>query len=149
MQVLQFCTKFWKFLGLFKSSNKIDPDTNEFLKSIMSWIVLFNSSILMVVASGIFIVRFLSNFDEVTVEMEVFCAGIQAVGVYLPIGLKMFDAKRMILEIQSLADRGILNIHKHSISRNFTSLTEVEKLHTFEWKFIFFCSTKNQILQIL
>lgn len=110
MQVLQSCTKFWKFLGLFTSSSEIDPDTNDFLKTTMSWIVLFNSSVLMVVASGIFIVRNFSNFDEVTVEMEVFCAGIQAVGVYLPIGWKMYDAKRMILEFQALADRGIFNI---------------------------------------
>lgn len=111
MQVLQFCTKFWKFLGLFESSNKIYPDTNEFLKTIMSWLILFNCIILMIIGGGIFIVRFLSNFDEVTVQMEVFCAGIQGVGVYVPIGLKMFDAKRMILEIQSLADRGISNIY--------------------------------------
>lgn len=126
MQVLQFCTKFWKFLGLLESSSKIDPDTNKFLKTIMSWIVLFNSSVLMVVASGIFIVRFLSNFDEVTVEMEVFCAGIQAVGVYLPIGIKMFDAKRMILEIQALADRGISCIYiLHLSFKDFTSFTIV------------------------
>lgn len=39
----------------------------------------------------------LMNFDEVTVEMEVLVAGIQAIWVYLPVGLKMFDAKRMTL----------------------------------------------------
>lgn len=106
MQVLQFCTRFWKFLGLFTSASHIDPDTNDFLKTIQSWIVLFNSSVLMVIASTNFVVRNLMNFDEVTVEMEVLVAGIQAIGVYLPVGLKMFDAKRMILEIQALSDRG-------------------------------------------
>lgn len=78
-------------LVVFTSATHIDPDTNDFLKTIQSWIVIFNSSILMVVAKN------LMNFDEVTVEMEVLVAGIQAIWVYLPVGLKMFDAKRMTL----------------------------------------------------
>lgn len=113
MQVLQFCTRFWKFLGLFNSSDHVDQDTNDFLKTIQSYIVLFNSSILMVIASGTFIVKNFTNFDEVTVEMEVFCAGIQAVGVYLPVGMNMHDAMQMILEIQTLADKGTFSITDH------------------------------------
>lgn len=118
MQVFQLNKKFWRFLGLHKGSGELKEDTNDFLKTFQSWLIVLGFIILMIGYSVKFIVNNITDFDGVTVEIEVLCAGVQGLGAFIPVGLKLLTAKRLIFEIQTLADKGIFPMLSY-ISRLF------------------------------
>lgn len=109
LEVFQLSNKFWRFLVLDKGSGPLKQDTNDFLKTFQSWLIILGFIILMIAYSVIFIVNNIADFDGVTVEIEVLCAGVQGLGAFIPVGLNLITAKRLIFEIQNIADKGKTN----------------------------------------
>lgn len=109
MRVLEFSIKNLKFVGLCTES--FTPNTNEFLKTFRSYLYVLGFFSLLIVGSGLFIIRNYSDVEASTNALEVFAGGVECLGAFVSFGLSMKVAKDLHAKIQALTDKGNQKLH--------------------------------------
>lgn len=104
MKVLKFCLDYLTFLGI--CSDRLYDATNEYLKTINSYVFLFGFFGPLLSFSAAYIFKNFSNLELSTNAMIVLTAGIASFGGWFTIGLKMKTVKLLYREIQAIVDSG-------------------------------------------
>lgn len=113
MKALKFCLDYLTLLGI--CSNRLYDSTNEFLRTINSYICLFGFLGPLLSFSAAYIYKNFSDLELSTNAMIVLAAGIASFGGWFTIGLKMKTVKLLYREIQDIVDAGVLvHVQRHN-----------------------------------
>lgn len=98
---------FMAWLGIY-SYNLTEP-TNEFFKSIVALFFMFNSSVMIIGSSILFIVKYMSEVQAVLGAFKIAISGIQCGGMHFSIGINMKLVKALHIKLQEIVDEGNRN----------------------------------------
>lgn len=104
MKVLQYNQYYLNVLGL--SSDRLTEQTDEFLKTMNCYVLLFGLGGLLFPCSAIFGINHVYNIKLALKSLLLVCGCLQCVGSYISIGIKMKKVKQMHLKIQDYVDNG-------------------------------------------
>lgn len=91
-------------LGVY--SHNLLGKTNEFFKSIGSYVILIHL-LLAMISSSAFIYKNPTDFQAALDSFVIIIAVCQAFGAFLNIGLKMMNIKALHLKLQEIVDEGL------------------------------------------
>lgn len=100
--VLKINQMYMARIGIY--SYRLTEQTNEFYKSIAAYYICF-FLIGLSISTCVFVFENLSNFNEATVAILSAIGGLQAVGMFISIGLKMKKVKVLHLKLQEIVDK--------------------------------------------
>lgn len=106
MKVLKYNQFYLTLLGI--SSNRLTEATNEFWKSLSSYVMLIGLVIVMFMGTLIYVFQNMYHLTLALRAILLICASLQCAGSYTSIGLKMKKVKRLQLQIQEFVDNGNL-----------------------------------------
>lgn len=106
--VLESNQAFMDWLGIY--SYRLTEPTNEFLNSIVAWFFMFNSSVMIIGSSVLFIIKNMSQIQAVLGACKIAISGIQCGGMHLSVGIKMKLVKSLHLKLQQIVDEGNASI---------------------------------------
>lgn len=107
MEVLYYNKVFLISLGIL--TPRLAEPTNEFLSSKRAWLMIFLLLGPMVVGSCFRFYQYIDDFDKVIRPVLIIFAGLQSVGSFICMGIKMKATKRLFIELQAIVDKS--NIH--------------------------------------
>lgn len=114
-QVLENNQAYMAWLGIY--SYKLTEPTNEFFKSIVALFFMFNSFVMIIISSILFIMKYISDIQGCLGAFKIAISGIQCGGMHLSVGLKMKKVKALHLKLQEIVDESINN-YFCNISKN-------------------------------
>lgn len=104
MIVLKYNQILLTWIGI--SSNRLNEPTNEFLKTINCYVMLFGLTGSMIVCGAFAMYNSQDNIPEMLQAFYIVSAGIQCVGSYVSIGINMKMVKSLQNDLQRITDNG-------------------------------------------
>lgn len=108
MKVLEKNQNLLVKLGL--SSHRLTEPTNEFMKTIICYIMLCGIVGPMILCAAVSLYKSLDDFQGAIDAFYVLSAGIVCLGSYLSIGINMKKVKYLQVELQQIVDSGKIHI---------------------------------------
>lgn len=105
-RVLAYNQDFMARLGIH--SHRLTDPTNEFFKSFATYYNLFIGITFNVIGSTVMVYKYWPDLDIILEPCTIVMGGLQCVGLYLSIGLKMEVIKMLHLQLQKIVDQGKL-----------------------------------------
>lgn len=125
--VLQYNQSFMAKIGIH--SYRIAEPTNEFLQSPIAFFIPFVLIVCHVISSAVFISQNSQQFEAVLQAIFLMIAGIQSLGMYFSVGLKMKEVKILQLKLQQIVDEGeTLKCHVTRLLRHESELKRQKRL---------------------
>lgn len=109
--VLESNQAYMAWLGIY--SYHLTEPSNEFFKSIVACFFMFNSSVMIIGSSILFIIKYISEVQAVLGAFKIAISGIQCGGMHFSVGIKMKLVKALHLKLQQIVDEGIDLYHFH------------------------------------
>lgn len=103
MKVLEYNQMYLTWLGLL--SHKLEDPTNDFLKSINTYIMLIGFAGPMLGCTGTYVYVHRDNLLIALRAVLVFCAGAQCAGSHVYLGVNMKTIKKLHLDLQKMVDK--------------------------------------------
>lgn len=132
MQVFKYNQMWLTWLGL--SSKRLHQPTNDFLKSINSYVMIVSMIISMPICGSYALYLSRDDFQRMFQAFYIVSAGIQCVGSYVSIGNNMELVKSLMNEVQQISDSG-KNFDKIIFTPMNAIFSSIERL----FKMIFLC----------
>lgn len=115
-QVLENNQAYMAWLGIY--SYKLTEPTNEFFKSIVAWFFMFNSFVMIIISSILFIIKYISDIQGCLGAFKIAISGIQCGGMHLSLGLKMKKVKILHLKLQEIINESKKHLFLQVLKKN-------------------------------
>lgn len=88
----------------------LNKPSNEFFKSFATYYVLFSVISFTIGSSAVFVYKYSSHFEVVSEPCLIVIAGLQAVGMFVSVGLKMKQIKVLHIKLQEIVDESMSHL---------------------------------------